>query len=59
VFTAVGNKAQFLKAVRDIAMAGDDDPAPVAERPSWGVPRDAQTGAQAIARRSGQLPPQF
>ena len=33
VFTAVGNKAQLLKAARDVAMAGDDGPAPVARRP--------------------------
>jgi AcrR family transcriptional regulator len=49
VFTAVGNKAQLLKVVRDVAMAGDDDPAPVAERPSVERARDAaQTAEEAL-----------
>ncbi len=33
VFTAVGNKQTLLRPVRDVAIAGDDDPAPVAKRP--------------------------
>jgi AcrR family transcriptional regulator len=33
VFTAVGTKPVILKAVVDQAMAGDDEPHPVAERP--------------------------
>ena len=33
VFTAVGPKPLILKAVVDRAMAGDDEPRPVAERP--------------------------
>jgi AcrR family transcriptional regulator len=32
VFSAIGNKAEVLKVVRDIAMAGDDDPRTVTER---------------------------
>jgi len=48
VFTAVGNKAQLLKAARDVAMAGDDGPAPVARRPSVERARDAQTAAEAL-----------
>ncbi|MDQ6525945.1 helix-turn-helix domain-containing protein [Nocardioides sp. LHD-245] len=32
VFAAVGNKATLLKVVRDVAMAGDDDPRTVTER---------------------------
>jgi AcrR family transcriptional regulator len=48
VFTAVGNKVQLLKAVRDVAMAGDDDPAPVAQRPSVERARDAQTAEEAL-----------
>jgi AcrR family transcriptional regulator len=32
VFTAVGNKATLLKVVRDVAMAGDDDPRSVSAR---------------------------
>ena len=53
VFTAVGNKTQLLKVVRDVAMAGDDAAAPVAERPSVERARDAPTAApSASARRA-------
>jgi AcrR family transcriptional regulator len=34
VFAAVGNKQAVLAAVRDVAIAGDDDPTPIAARPS-------------------------
>jgi AcrR family transcriptional regulator len=34
VFTSVGNKAALLSVVRDVAMAGDDLPVAVANRPS-------------------------
>jgi AcrR family transcriptional regulator len=34
VFSAVGNKPQLLRAVRDVAIAGDDEPVPVARRPA-------------------------
>jgi AcrR family transcriptional regulator len=34
VFTAVGNKQMVLRAVRDVAIAGDDEPVPVARRPA-------------------------
>jgi AcrR family transcriptional regulator len=33
VFAAVGSKQAILKQLRDIAVAGDDEPVPVAERP--------------------------
>jgi AcrR family transcriptional regulator len=33
VFSAVGNKQTVLKEVRDIAIAGDDRPIPIRERP--------------------------
>jgi AcrR family transcriptional regulator len=33
VFNAVGNKQALLRAVRDVAIAGDDEPVPVARRP--------------------------
>ena len=32
VFTAVGNKQTLLKVVRDVAMAGDDEPVTINER---------------------------
>ena len=35
VFTAVGNKQAVLAAVRDVALAGDDLPVPVAERDAF------------------------
>jgi hypothetical protein len=40
--------AGVSKAVRDVAMAGDDDPAPVAQRPSVRQARDAPTAEQAL-----------
>jgi AcrR family transcriptional regulator len=33
VFSAVGNKQTLLRTVRDVALAGDDEPIPVAKRP--------------------------
>ena len=33
VFTAVGNKQALLQAVRDVAIAGDDEPVPIVQRP--------------------------
>src|SRR5919206_2770648 len=33
VFRAVGNKQEVLRRVRDVAIAGDDEPVPIAERP--------------------------
>ena len=33
VFAAVGSKQAILKPLRDIALAGDDEPVPVAQRP--------------------------
>jgi len=35
VFSAVGSKPVILKAVVDPALAGDDAPVPIAERPWW------------------------
>jgi AcrR family transcriptional regulator len=34
VFSAVGNKQTVLRIVRDVAIAGDDEPVPVAKRPA-------------------------
>jgi len=41
VFASVGNKAAVLKAVRDVAMAGDDDPRPVTQRDDVAAIADA------------------
>ncbi|MCW2601590.1 MAG: regulatory protein TetR [Frankiales bacterium] len=43
VFNAVGNKQTLLKVVRDVAIAGDDEPTPVSARPSVQRARDAAT----------------
>lgn len=38
---AVGSKAELLKQVRDVAMAGDDDPVPVSARAAFTAVLDA------------------
>jgi AcrR family transcriptional regulator len=35
IFTAVGPKAAILRLVVDQALAGDDEPVPIAQRPWW------------------------
>jgi AcrR family transcriptional regulator len=50
VFTAVGNKQTVLRAVRDVAIAGDDEPVPVAARPAA-----EQIRAEADRRRAVEL----
>jgi AcrR family transcriptional regulator len=35
IFTAVGPKATILRLVVDQALAGDDEPVPIAQRPWW------------------------
>jgi AcrR family transcriptional regulator len=51
VFTAVGNKQTLLSAVRDVTIAGDDDPIPVRRRPAAAIADepDQQRAAQLIA----------
>jgi AcrR family transcriptional regulator len=48
IFTSVGNKAAVLKAVRDVALAGDDDPRPVTQRRSVAAIADAPDLGTAI-----------
>ncbi|MHC3475391.1 TetR/AcrR family transcriptional regulator [Streptomyces sp. 7R007] len=43
VFSAFGSKAALLRVVVDQALAGDDEPVPVAERPWFQPVREAQT----------------
>jgi len=43
VFSAFGSKAALLREVVDQALAGDDEPVPVAERPWFRPVREAQT----------------
>jgi AcrR family transcriptional regulator len=47
VYKAFGGKAGLLKAVYDRAMAGDDDPVPMRDRPLFVPLRQATTAAQA------------
>jgi AcrR family transcriptional regulator len=51
VFSAVGNKQQLLRTVRDVAIAGDDDPVPVAQRPAT----DRIRGEPDLGRAVGLL----
>jgi AcrR family transcriptional regulator len=48
VFTAVGNKQTVLRAVRDAAIAGDDEPVPVAQRPTTDRIRAEPDQRQAV-----------
>src|SRR5215813_15674289 len=45
VYKGFGTKAALAKAVFDVALAGDDEPVPVAERPSMQAMRD-ETGVR-------------
>lgn len=47
---AVGSKAELLKQVRDVAMAGDDDPVPVSARAAFTAVLDAPD-AESMLRR--------
>ncbi len=49
VFAAFGSKPALLRAVLDEALAGDDDPVPVAERPWFRPVWDATTQADTLA----------
>jgi AcrR family transcriptional regulator len=48
VFSAVGNKQTLLKVVRDVAMAGDDEPVAMKERPLGVAARDEPDQERAI-----------
>ena len=53
VYNVVGGKAALLKAVYDVALAGDDEPVPIGERPAFaeiaGAP-DARSSLALYAR---------
>ncbi|WP_181780439.1 TetR/AcrR family transcriptional regulator [Pseudonocardia pini] len=65
VYKTFGGKAALLKAVYDVALAGDDEPVPMAQRPEMLALRDAPgpveaatayaTVARGIAERTGPL----
>jgi AcrR family transcriptional regulator len=49
VYKRFGNKARLLKDVYDVAMAGDEEPVPVADRPEARALRAAPGPAEAAA----------
>jgi AcrR family transcriptional regulator len=55
VFSSVGNKVEVLKVVRDVAMAGDDEPVPVVQRPSVQNVIDSPDLARAIAAMTAHM----
>jgi AcrR family transcriptional regulator len=65
VYKTFGGKAALLKAVYDVALAGDDEPVPMVERPEMSALRDAADPvgavtvyaavARGIAERTGPL----
>lgn len=58
VFTAVGSKRDLIKQARDVALAGDDDPVPMPERPWVHALRDepdVQKALQIYASALGDI----
>lgn len=49
VYKAFGTKAALAKAVFDIALAGDDEPVPVAERPAMQAVREEPDARRKVA----------
>jgi AcrR family transcriptional regulator len=55
VYNSVGGKAEVVKAVYDVTLAGDDDPVPMSDRPEFRAVVEAEdiaTWARAYAHRS-------
>ena len=50
LYNAVGGKPALLKAVYDVAVAGDDEPVPIAERPAVRAVREAPDARTALHR---------
>ena len=48
VYNTVGSKPAVLKAVYDLALAGDDEPMPMAQRPSFQAVLDAADATSAL-----------
>lgn len=55
VFSAVGNKQMLLKVVRDVAMAGDDEPVAVNDRPAAQAVRAEPDQDRAIAMAASAI----
>jgi hypothetical protein len=50
VYNAVGGKGKLLKAVYDVTLAGDDEPVPMVERPSFQAMYAETDGRRCLAR---------
>ena len=50
VYNSVGGKAQVVKAVYDVRLAGDDEPVPIGERPEFRAIVEAPTAAECLRR---------
>ena len=50
VYNVVGGKAQLLKAIYDVVLAGDDEPAPMADRPIARAVVEATDGRHCLTR---------
>lgn len=48
VYNSVGGKAQVVKAVYDVRLAGDDEPVPIGERPEFRALVEAPTAAECL-----------
>lgn len=48
VYNSVGGKAQVVKAVYDVALAGDDEPVPIRERPEFRAVLDARSAQECL-----------
>lgn len=55
VFTSVGGKTEALKLALDWAIAGDDEPVPILERPHIKALQQEPDARQALARYAGHL----
>ncbi|GIJ10012.1 TetR family transcriptional regulator [Micromonospora andamanensis] len=53
VFAAFGSKAALLRQVLDEALAGDDEPVPVAQRPWYRPVWEAATGGEVLDAYAG------
>lgn len=50
IYNVVGGKAQLLKAVYDVVLAGDDEPVPIADRPIARAVVEATDGRDCLTR---------
>lgn len=50
VYNAVGGKAEVVKAVYDVALAGDDERVSIGDRPEFRAVQEATTAAECLRR---------